>query len=102
MCKPALEYDSLFDVLKEKMQYDYISDLRDMNKNIDGGLDYVLLSIDANDYDANQWRDLTNYLFPRARIEILAEAEELRNALILAIYEYRKLKDQVMLINALH
>lgn len=95
MADVTVRSDDLFNFLKDKMKYDYISDLRDMNKNIDNNLDYVLLVIDANNYDVAQWQDLTHYLFPCAGTDLSANAEQLRNALILAIYEYRNIKERI-------
>lgn len=94
-----IERDSLLDDLKEKMGCASVSAFRNINKNIENNLDYVLLGFNANDYDVKQWESLTHYIFPNAQIDVVADSTQLRNSLILAIYEYRKLKEQIERLN---
>jgi hypothetical protein len=98
----SLSSGDLFERVKSILHYEYISDLRDLNRNIENDLDLVLLQLDPASFEAFQWRAFIHYLFPNVQIDPSATSSQLRNSLVLAIYEYKQMRNQIERLKMSH
>lgn len=85
----------IFEDLREKMNYDNISDLRIMSKNVERNLDSVLLLIDPEEYSPEQWQELSHYLFPYLKVSLPSDSTKLRNNIIMAAVDYRLIVNRI-------
>lgn len=82
--------------IKQKMCCENISELRNINKDIDENLDLLLLIIDPKEYSVEQWQELSRYLFPKLQVDLPNDVHQLRDNLVLAIRTYREIRDRII------
>ena len=87
--------NDLLEDIKTKMHYEHISDLRNIARDARENLESVLLLINPCDYSVKQWQELSHYLFPKLCIQLPSDAKKLRDNIVLAIVEYKKIIRQI-------